>query len=782
MTAILVNLKKKGLRVKLIATFMFMLIIIGFAGGSGLLFVSRIQTKVETLSDVVSPLRNGSRALVDIMRESHIITLTLLTSKDKAAILNQSDRMEALRAEFTANLAQLGELINTNEIEMELGKVRQTQHEFFQQAEMALQAHLLMLDKEDVIKQHLDTFSEKRQSLDQSLANLVNVTQAQVKSKENKVRTLVQLGKATLRGVQVIVSELFRNDMPMIDGGGKLRGYLIEMQELSKTYHAEHDPEKLSAFTERFQKIAKNFEMQLQALRPRLLATDKKTLYENIERDSRELFAIVLGAQGLFALHQEYLTLDGEIKANSSALLVSSQNFSSDLNALFAVSTNLDEQVQKTTHDSVRQSLVLIALIIVIGMITAVLSAFFVLRTIIRSLDTVIATADKIAEGKLNIVIQAQGKDEIGQLMAAMQRMVDALQEKTILSEKIAKGELSTEVVLASREDGLGHALQNMVEDLRLKARHAGQIANGDLSQAVTLSSDQDVLGIALNEMTNNLNHLLSQVSEIAGQLKSGSARISSSSQKVSQGASDQASSLEEISSSMEELEGQAKSNAENAQVASQKAGDVKRQAESGNNQMQSMLKAMKEISSVSEKVSTIIKTIDEIAFQTNVLAINAAVEAARAGEHGKGFAVVAEEVRNLAQRSADASKETSDLIVNAIKKIEAGEKIAHNTARSLGEIVDGTTQATSLIDNIVIGSKEQSMGIQQINQGLNQLNAIVQANVTIAELTAAISQEMDQQTDSLKNLTTRFQLQQSAIREHSDQPLPYQTPVKQLT
>jgi methyl-accepting chemotaxis protein len=262
--------------------------------------------------------------------------------------------------------------------------------------------------------------------------------------------------------------------------------------------------------------------------------------------------------------------------------------------------------------------------------------------------------------------------------------------------------------------------------------------------------------------MADNLNDLLTRVVVSTRKIKLNSSQISMSSQNLSEGSSEQAASLEEISASMEQLEGQAKSNAENASVANKKGMEAKEFAEEGNSSMGKMLQAMREINVTSENVSNIIKTIDEIAFQTNVLAINAAVEAARAGEHGKGFAVVSEEVRNLAQRSAEASKETNKMITDSIKKIEAGAAIADETAKSLASIVEGSSVSTNMINNIVTGSNEQSLGISQINQGLNQLNQVVQSNASIAEESATASQEMDTEMSLLEKLTKRFKLRQT--------------------
>ncbi len=309
--------------------------------------------------------------------------------------------------------------------------------------------------------------------------------------------------------------------------------------------------------------------------------------------------------------------------------------------------------------------------------------------------------------------------------------------------------------------EGMNATLDATTKPIKEAVKCLEKMAEGDLDTAVTgdYKGDHAIIKNALNKTIDSINEILSQVLMAVDQVNTGARQVSDASQSLSQGASESASSLEEISSSMHQINAGAKHNAENASQADQLAKETSGTAESGYAQVIEMTAAMNEINEAAASVSKIIKSIDEIAFQTNLLALNAAVEAARAGKHGKGFTVVAEEVRNLAQRSAKAAKETSEMIENSIKKTTAGTKIADNTSKALEEIVKRVTKVTDLVGEIASSSKEQTQGIMQVNQGLGQVDQVTQQNTATAEESAAASEELSSQAVELAALLAKFKL-----------------------
>jgi len=372
------------------------------------------------------------------------------------------------------------------------------------------------------------------------------------------------------------------------------------------------------------------------------------------------------------------------------------------------------------------QSNILLALVL-FAVITAVSLLFS--RRLVRPLRELHRAAVQIADGDLNVELSVSSRDEIGELALSMRATVDRLKSYMNYINEI------TDVL---KQLSTGNMRFTLVCDY-----------TGEFSKI------KDALMSIQVTMTRTMLHIRQASDEVS----SGSEQVANGAQALSQGSTEQASSTEELAAAIEELSAKVRQNAQDAAEASSISADTEACISESNARMAEMTAAMQEIETTSGEIGKIIKTIDDIAFQTNILALNAAVEAARAGEAGKGFAVVADEVRNLAGKSAEAARSTTALIENALTSIQAGTHIANTAAESMGAVVQHTESINKKICNIAQASDEQAHFARQITTGIDQIASVVQNNSATAEQSAAASEELSAQAQTLKTLVDSFVL-----------------------
>lgn len=425
---------------------------------------------------------------------------------------------------------------------------------------------------------------------------------------------------------------------------------------------------------------------------------------------------------------------------NEEAFQVMKSGYVPLLNQMADVLEQIATQAENNAADMVKQGQQLqttsmIAVIIVIGfsIALAVILGLYISNGIRKPVEEIKQAAEKMAAGSMAVTIDYQSKDELGNLSDSIRSLVTSF--RGIIDD------MSYCLV------GLGDG------DFTVESK-AAELYVGDFQQLET----------SLRQIIEKLSQAMGQINQSSDQVSAGSDQVSAGAQALSQGATEQASSVEELAATINEISSQVKENAQNAQQGSELAEIAGAKIEEGNRQMQEMIAAMGEISDKSSQISKIIKTIEDIAFQTNILALNAAVEAARAGTAGKGFAVVADEVRNLASKSAEASKSTAALIEGSIQAVDRGLRLVDETAKTLEEVVERAKQVVTVVDSISQASSAQALSVAQVTQGIDQISSVVQTNSATAEESAAASEELSGQAQMQKNLVAQFKLRRTAI------------------
>ena len=474
-------------------------------------------------------------------------------------------------------------------------------------------------------------------------------------------------------------------------------------------------------------------------------------LVETFTGDSQLLDSFTTNIKEAMELQEKILEISKTDNLQAQTLLLTEYQplVQEAVNTLIQISNYEEKMAEDNFLSTVDMQELLVAAQIgmaAVALVITIILSTYLTGAITRPLRQLEDSAEKIVDGNFNISVTYESKDELGSLAKSFKNMTVILE--TVISDASR--------ILSEMADG------NF--DVRTKAeeRYVGNF------QSLLLS---------MRKLNKDLSITLGQINQSADQVASGSGQVSNGAQALAQGATEQAASVEELASTIANISNQVKNTAENAMEARSRSNTAGDEAEVCNNQMHDMMTAMEEIARSSNEISKIIKTIEDIAFQTNILALNAAVEAARAGEAGKGFAVVAEEVRSLASKSSVASKNTAELIESSVNAVTRGTKLANSTAESLVQVVDHMRSASTKVDEIANAAEEQAGAIEQVTLGVDQISSVVQTNSATAEESAAASQELSEQAAMLKNLVAKFNLREEYARTASNSGYEYHNP-----
>ncbi len=523
-----------------------------------------------------------------------------------------------------------------------------------------------------------------------------------------------------------MTSDISTSWLPSIDTARELTNTLSNIRLNELGYLTAISEEVEASSLQYLQKEKENMDTLLAAYKE-MIDEEESGFYEEAESlwsryDAADEKMMELAGQG--RTEEARAILEGECVELYNSLNGAFQE-------IITYNTEGSDDATEESFSLYRTAVCLMAAIIIAIILVGVFFSFVIIRLIKVPISEIENAAVRMAEGDLDVEISYTSRDEMGVLAEQVRRLIRKLQviidDENKFLAKMAAGDFTVDSICEGEYTGGFHPLL-----------------------------------VSFRGIAEKLNDTMLQISQSSAQVANGSEQVSSGAQALSQGATEQASSVQELAASISEISDKVNENADNAQQANAMAGSVSMEMNVSNDKMQQMMQAMGNISSCSGEIGKIIKTIEDIAFQTNILALNAAVEAARAGTAGKGFAVVADEVRNLAGKSAEASRNTSVLIENSMKAVENGTRIAGETAQSLLQAVNAVNEMIGIIGQISEASSNQAEAISQITMGIDQISSVVQTNSATAEESAAASEELSSQSQLMKSLVERFKLKSS--------------------
>lgn len=532
---------------------------------------------------------------------------------------------------------------------------------------------------------------------------------------------VVYLGISTLTSLRGIVDTFYRNAVQSVLLADNINAKTQEMaKNLLHAIGKADDAEYVRGYFDTAETCYNKVKEDVEAL---------KLVYSGDQSDITSMETLI---GNIWTEYQNFTTLvnsgsvadsingyDNNMMPNITGLYTEAQEVQYYANKLM-------EEEYTSAYNYVNVGTAVIIGISVAAVIVVILMATYITKLIVKGTNEVKTAALKMANGEMDIQIHYVSKDEIGELAGAMRALAN---RTNLIIEDIA-------YILKTLEDG----------DLTVSSK--------DVSMYV--GSYQQIIS-SLRAFRLALNETMQKVTVSSDQVASGSEQVALGAQSLSQGATEQASSIEELAAEISIVSEAIKSNAAKASTASDNTSDAVSKLNEAKSEMDALADAIKEISASSEDTKKIIKTIEDIAFQTNILALNAAVEAARAGSAGKGFAVVADEVRNLAGKSAEAAKNTTVLIENTVAAIERGSDLADKAVEEMNASTEAAGNILVINNEIAKTSNQATESMAQISSSVDQISSVVQTNSATAEESAAASEELSGQSQILKELTAQF-------------------------
>ncbi len=532
---------------------------------------------------------------------------------------------------------------------------------------------------------------------------------------------IITVGATYLNKVSEFTTKLYDSPYKIANSTMGIKSDLNNLEKELRGTLLQQDSSRYKSSIDKSSNDITNYITQLKSISnlndPQLVSNLEKSFKK--EEEIRNVI-ITLASEGnytdaIWKLNTEYSSVFQTTYKDVEALY----DFASDK----ALSLKNDSISTRSTYVK-NLYMIFIVITIISGTISLITST-----SIIKPVGKLNELANKIANGELDVEILHNSKDEVGQLSESFGKTVLRLKEYIKYIDEVSD-------ILNQIADG------NLV--IELKYEYLGDFAK---------------IKKSLMNISSSLNDTLSKINNTAQQVDSGSTQVAIGAQALAEGATEQAGVIEELVASVNEVSEKVTKNAEHSNKAAQISETTTEVVKLGSKQMQSMIDAMNEIKSNTNEIQTIVRAIESISTQTNLLSLNAAIEAARAGDAGRGFSVVAGEIGKLADESSQATKTTISLIEKCILATENGAQIVDKTSESLNQIVESTLESKNIIRDITNASNEQSVALSEISKGIEQVSMVMQSNSSISQQSAATSEELSNQSEILKELTSRFKL-----------------------
>ncbi len=719
----------QGLNIKtrLILAFLVLIIMMAGAGCSGLIFIMTIKNHVSTLSDIASPLSRISGSLTGRLDRAHITALNLLTIKDDAGIPTLLPELDACRTGMEKDLTELERISKAGGLPLDISSLRRSGNDFFEQIHEAMAAHTDMRRIQDLKNGRILAAEEQRHDLESALTVFVEASQSIIGRKEDLTRKLAMIPETTVKELVDLSLEVFEVDLYLLNNGLQLRTFLAQLQDLLKSYLSEQDMDQLTKHREAFESLANVISSRLKRMQWRLNTEEQKKAFQDLTRKLETFKQGVLEPNGIFDLHRAFLEAGRTIQTMQSRFSKATDNVGQTLADVLETSDTINRKIQADTRKSVNAALIYIGLIVVIGVCIGGLAAFWIIQAITRPLLKLQTTVQEVEQTSAYAIrVHSTGTDEVGRTAMAFDSLMDALQAVITEIHQVMAG-----------------------------------VASGDFSRHVTSEQKGDLLDLknSVNDSIRLLGRTLSEVTGVSSALIHQTEELSGTARTLSQNTGDQAHEIERIAKGMNSISDRAQENEHNALEVQTISHQAIQAAHAGNLQVERMVDAMKTIENTSTRIFEAIAMINDIASRTKLLALNASIEAVRAGSAGKGFAVVAEEVRTLADNSANAASQTEELIRQSSLEIEKGGVNAAQTAEVLEQINTIVEKVNQLVKDISVSSVAQSADISEINKSLSDINDAVLRNSDIARSNASAYNDLTAMARNMSRAMEKFRL-----------------------